>query len=109
MSQSDVALPSRRGKRSHVSSRPPANPCRKTTARPTPLALIAVTLLSCGIRITWGELYPNDGVAEAIEERDPHSLPATRGPNKKSLEAAGRWPATARMLNLSQAMSAYPV
>jgi serine/threonine-protein kinase len=50
-----------------------------------------------------------DWAEKAIEERDPNSLPATCGPNKKFLEAAGRWPAIARMLNLSQAGSVHPV
>jgi serine/threonine-protein kinase len=50
-----------------------------------------------------------DWAEKSIEERDPNSLPATCGPNRKFLEAAGRWPAIARMLNLSQAESVHPV
>jgi len=50
-----------------------------------------------------------DWAEKAIEERDPNSLPATCGANKKFLESAGRWPAIARMLNLSQAGSVHPV
>ena len=43
-----------------------------------------------------------DWLERAIEQRDPNVLPATCGPNRQPLIAAGRWPALARMLNLPE-------
>jgi serine/threonine-protein kinase len=67
----------------------------------TPLGIAFYHLLMSEIdkAVGWAE--------RAIEERDPNSLPGMCGPNRKMLEGAGRWPAIARMLNLSQAGSAH--
>jgi hypothetical protein len=52
------------------------------------------------IRLEFAKLA--DWAEKAIEQRDPNILPATCGPNRKFLIANGRWPALARMLNLSE-------
>ena len=42
---------------------------------------------------------------KAIEQRDPNTLPASCGPQRKYYVANGRWPALARLLNIPEAVT----